>query len=1187
MGGLFGTPQQNNNAQVTPSLTGMPVQSSCYGQPICITWGTTRNGCNLIWYANFNAVTVNQPSSGGGGGGKGGVTGGGGGKGGGGGGSSTTNYFADLAMAICEGPIDGIGAMWKSQTETSPAAEGLSIYLGAYAQSPWVVDPDPNSGVAGVAASQYALGTSAQMPNFNFETIRLTGFNSLNGLDVDPSEVISDIITNPYYGTSFPIDRLGTLITNVESHSVPGSGPYTIQVTNHASFKFNLDVVYASGALLTCVSSSPSMGQYSFNATTGVYTFSSADASASIKIGYVNLTGWFAFQNFTLASGLWVSPSYTAQVAVNSIVNDLCTDLYASPVWSSGVLTLVPRGCSNVSANGYSFVANVAALYDLTDDDFLPNTNSTGTANSGSSDDPVILTRSRPADQINDIKLEYLDRSNQYAPSIAEVTDQANIDAFGKRSSSSRTSHQFADVNAANTSAQLQMQDQYIRNNYSFSLDQRYCLLDPMDVVSLTDSNLGITRKLVRITEITENDDGTLSMTAEELPVGTGAAALYSFNQGAGFVPNYNLAPGNTNPPYLFAAPPSLAGNQGLEIWVALSGSVPSTWGGCEVWASGTSSDYRLLGLQRGAARMGVTTTDFPVGSDPDTTHSLGVDLTESAGTMLSGTQQDADQANTLCLVRGTNGDEYVSYQNATLTAANKYTLGTYIRRGQYSTVVMDHPIASPFVRIDQLLYSIPYQASQIGQTLFLKFPAFNNYDGGQESLADVPAYSIVLPPPPPPPDVQNFGVSQNGNVVAFAWDAVDYPAVALSGYFLGYAPQGTTDWADFALLTEASSGTEMTNAEVPPGTWVFGIRAASIANKPGTTIGLSPDITMANLVVVNAQEVIYTQDEAPSWPGTKVNLVQHFTGVLTPDSVKTVDQYVLLSAPAAPAFSQSAGGALLLRNYYGVVTWLDRTGETLGSSETGPYSVAPTMLASVGSPASPPATAAAWNLYASTGSGTETLQNASPIPIGSSWTEPLTGLVSGAALPTFNSTGDDAFFFFVPDVVASCSYTTGTIDTGYDADLRVFTTFDSGFGFDQMGTPSMGAEIDTWLTGSSDPGAYVPWTIGYVTMRYLRDRLVYDPVEGSVSYLTDFTPTVDTAPEIVTGQSVVIAASGTTITFPMPFHFPPQVVGTPISSSGLYVTVTSVTSTQCVFHVWNSSGVDVGGTINYTATGE
>jgi hypothetical protein len=58
----------------------------------------------------------------------------------------------------------------------------------------------------------------------------------------------------------------------------------------------------------------------------------------------------------------------------------------------------------------------------------------------------------------------------------------------------------------------------YVRNTYRFKLGWRYALLEPMDIVQLTDSTLGLDNKAVRITAIEEDDNGELTLTAEEIP---------------------------------------------------------------------------------------------------------------------------------------------------------------------------------------------------------------------------------------------------------------------------------------------------------------------------------------------------------------------------------------------------------------------------------------------------------------------------------------------------------------------------------------------------------------------------------------------------------------------------------------------------------------------------------------------
>lgn len=73
-----------------------------------------------------------------------------------------------------------------------------------------------------------------------------------------------------------------------ESGSIPpASGPYTITVTNGATFATDLGVYNTvTGKFMTRVASGPTTGQYSVNTTTGVYTFAAADASQTVKISY-------------------------------------------------------------------------------------------------------------------------------------------------------------------------------------------------------------------------------------------------------------------------------------------------------------------------------------------------------------------------------------------------------------------------------------------------------------------------------------------------------------------------------------------------------------------------------------------------------------------------------------------------------------------------------------------------------------------------------------------------------------------------------------------------------------------------------------------------------------------------------------------------------------------------------------
>jgi hypothetical protein len=186
----------------------------------------------------------------------------------------------------------------------------------------------------------------------------------------------------------------------------------------------------------------------------------------------------------------------------------------AAVVWSGNLLKIVPYGDSALSANGASWSPNLIWQYSLSDADFLPWQES---AEGGT--DPVLLTRADPAQATNWLALEYMDAGNSYNPQVVAPYDQGLIDQYGLRSEPSIQAHEFTNPASAAVSGQLQLQRKaYIRNTNKFKLGWRYALLEPMDIVLISDIALGLSAAAVRITEIAEDDNGELTVTAEEIP---------------------------------------------------------------------------------------------------------------------------------------------------------------------------------------------------------------------------------------------------------------------------------------------------------------------------------------------------------------------------------------------------------------------------------------------------------------------------------------------------------------------------------------------------------------------------------------------------------------------------------------------------------------------------------------------
>ena len=223
-------------------------------------------------------------------------------------------------------------------------------------------------------------------------------------------------------------------------------------------------------------------------------------------------------------------------------------------------------------------------------------------------------------------------------------------------------------------------------------------------------------------------------------PIGVGTAALYPRQATAGGALDTLAAPGDSNPPSVFEPPAALSGGA-LEVWLIATGG--AGWGGAQVWVSSDGNTYALAGTVYRGGRQGVLSAAFPSHADPDTADTLSVNLTESQGQLLSGTTADADNFVTLCYCDG----ELVSYATATLTAAHKYDL-SYLRRGVYGSPIGAHSSGAGFARFgpsDPSLFRYRYPASFIGQTIFVKLPAFNIFGQALQDLAGLTATSYTL----------------------------------------------------------------------------------------------------------------------------------------------------------------------------------------------------------------------------------------------------------------------------------------------------------------------------------------------------------------------------------------------------------------------------------------------------------
>jgi len=438
-----------------------------------------------------------------------------------------------------------------------------------------------------------------------------------------------------------------------------------------------------------------------------------------------------AYGTYCQAMGLFLSPVEQTQRAAADFIAELMQITNSNVRWSAGQLEVVPYADAPVTGNGTTYTPDITPVYEITDDDLIYD----------EGDDPVRLVRRGQSETYNRIRVEYLDKATGYNTAIAEAWDDADIALNGERPMQTLSFHGIDNAATARLVAQLVLQRQrYITNTFVFRLRADFSLLDPMDLLDLTDLNLGLDSQLVRIISITDEDNNFLELEVEEVPIGVHNSPRYDWSESQGYAANYEVAPGDIDPPLIFVAPPYLVSPEGgTEILIAGSGG--DSWGGATVWASFDDLDYRVVGVINGAARYGETLSSMGAVADPDTTTTLQVELADPRRTLEGTTTANADELRNLLWVDG----EVMSFRDADLVSAGVYDL-EYFRRGVYGSSVAAHSTGAPWALLGGDLFSLPFDPGQAGQTLYLKFTSFNLYGGGEQALSDVDPVTFTIP---------------------------------------------------------------------------------------------------------------------------------------------------------------------------------------------------------------------------------------------------------------------------------------------------------------------------------------------------------------------------------------------------------------------------------------------------------
>lgn len=493
------------------------------------------------------------------------------------------------------------------------------------------------------------------------------------------------------------------------------------------------------------------------------------------------------------------SPPDEDAKAAREVVNEIAKLTNAYVFWSNDKLKIVPLADRPVG----NWTPNKTVVYDLTADDFLPQTGGA----------LVIYKRKDSSAVYNQFPVEFINRANGYEKESVSYEFTEDIKNYGVRAASVTNAHYiYKKERAVKIAEQLARNNKYGRTQYTFKLDWSFCQLEVGDLVRLTDENSGIFEQVAVVSGITEGTDGCLTVTALSRAQGDYSAEKYNVHANDRPYIEYNKTAPDTVP-VIFQPPADLTAD-GLELWIAAKGKADG-WGGCTVYVSDDNTNYRTVGQIAGSARCGKLM--HPLSPMPN--HPSGNQVFVTCNDQLiGGTLQDAQRKNTLCWIDG----ECMSYINANLQSNGAWLLSG-LHRGQCNTAVRTHAKNTDFVRLDNSVFKIPFAKDDIGKKIYIKFCSYNIFGAGNQDLSEVKAYEYTLQKYYIPP-VQNITAYNRYRQLADGvsrYDiVVNWTPPKLQSYLQGDVWYKTSNGqAKDLIIKEGTKGSELGF----DGEWTFG----------------------------------------------------------------------------------------------------------------------------------------------------------------------------------------------------------------------------------------------------------------------------------------------------------------------------------------------------------------------------
>lgn len=521
------------------------------------------------------------------------------------------------------------------------------------------------------------------------------------------------------------------------------------------------------------------------------------------RIGYADYIDSASFDNYRSycrGFGLLIStpPSgFSSQKKCQEYIKELLTITNAYMYWSTDSFKIVPR---DDRVRG-SWKPDKTIRYHITEADM--KLQSDGAC--------VSYQRKDSSELYNRWGVTFTNRSNNYEEETVFFEDVEDIKKNGIKEASTLDAKWLHTAERAVKVAEMQARINRTECvKYTFKVYWKFACLEPGDLITLTDSAVGLDHQLAMVESVNEDSSGLLTVTAMKREADVAEidynVPVHAYNQ-----INFAAEPGNVRAPLLITPPSELTiASSGLEVWLAIQGQ-NEHWGGASVYVSTKDGAYSLYGVHNNNSNYGTILTDM-------TADSTTVDLQFSNyGTvdLLEGSAEDAENGLTDVWING----EVVAYAHSELIGVNSYRL-TGLVRGKYNTPAKQHVAGDAFARLDGALYRIQLTKNYLGKTMYCKLPSFNTLKKSPQALNDVEYYTHIIGLYDIP-NVSKLAASANkiehtesdsdGDVTTtYTWDiVVTWTAPDWPDYNSGrvcYKKKGTSAWIYAGIATNVLS---------------------------------------------------------------------------------------------------------------------------------------------------------------------------------------------------------------------------------------------------------------------------------------------------------------------------------------------------------------------------------------------